>query len=581
MKFCFKCGAPLRGTEKFCPKCGQKLVPVTRPAEDGRQAAAVSSQNAGRTSEEEIGKKRECSLHGIIFTDIKALAEMLGSDRKTVTGLLEQYSDLMADSDIDYSLVDVSDYTFRSKGAGRKGDRASFTRTSPWWDYQQVLYDIICYEKENRLPESNYLFIIGGHEVIPVATINHYLAGDPDFEDCDKDIETDILYSYPYGPHTQYSLESAEIYKQEMYFLPGRLPIPAGSDISYLVNYLQNAINCRNGLPVKKIYAQTDPHWKNLTAWLMEPYNKAGMLPDRSNISGKYSYGNVMLGPDITSEHIRAVMDTDTDFIYLNLHGSNNPASPGYAGEYPTNTCHYASIFPVSAMEIPETCNVFIAEACYGGRFIGYDTMHSMIQAGLAHKTVIGMASSRIAFGGFDAPGGNADTICGLFTAYLLGGYRAADAFVMARKAFFREDGMLNPYEAATLAEFNLYGDPTLRAAAVGSDGSKVMKTGMQIAPKDFPTGYKMETIKSTDGEASLLDRIRSAVDANIQAISAGIGEHLYKNYGLPPREPQTIKKIRYANGQQRLIYTYKNNDSSWVVTSTPDGKVETVMTSK
>ncbi len=578
MKFCYSCGNKLSGTEKFCPKCGQRLEHAVQP-----QAPAVSpvpETPAVSQVEESVQKGRNCSRHGVIFTDIKVLSELLGASRDVILKLFGQYTDAMADADIDYRLVDVSDYKFVSKGSGRKGERPSFHEDSPWWDYQHVLYDIICHEKEKSLPESNYLFIVGGHEVIPVPSINHYVKDDPRLPD--KDIETDLLYAYPYGPHTQYALESTELYTQEMYFFTGRLPIPAGAGLDYLVNYLQNALNVRHGFPVRKIYAQCDPHWKELTAYLMSPYNKVGMLPDRSHISGHYSYGNVMLGPDITHQYIAAMMEKDTDMIFLNLHGSDDPDDPDYSGQYPPQQERFATIFPVSAMSIPEGYNVFVTEACFGGRFIGYDVMHSMIQAGLAHKTVIGVASSRVAFGGSHPPGGNADTLCGMFAAYLLSGYPAGDAMVMARSSFFGEDGMLSPHNAATLAEFNLFGDPCLRAIGVYEKDSKMKApVSRNVAPKDFPCGYEEQSIKSAAKERSLLDMVRGAVDANVKAISDSIGKELYSKYGLPPREPETIKKLRYRNGKERMVFTYNTKSASWVVTATPDGKIESVMSSK
>ena len=592
MKFCFKCGQQLKGNEKFCPKCGQKLnlpqqaeptkiepaqtasVQVEPEQIEPAQATPVQAE-----PEQHRAKKRNCSRHGIIFTDLNALSSFMRCNHDDLRTLFEKYAEFMALSDIDYTLVDVSDYKFRSKGAGRRGEKPSFNENSPWWDYQHVLYDVMCYEKENNLPESNYLFIIGGHEIIPVPVINHYIPPRNDHDD--RDIETDLLYCYPYGPKTQYSLENGELFTQEMYFFAGRLPIPEGADAEYLRNYLQNAVNCRDGLPVKKIYSQTDPHWKELTAWIMEPYNKAGMLPDRSHISGKYSYGNVMLGPDVTSRDIHSVMDKDTDLIFLNLHGSNDPDTGFYLGEYPQHSCKYAAIFPVEAMLIPEGYNVFVSEACYGGRFVGYDMTHSMVQAGLSNKTIIAVASSRVAYGGATPPGGNADTLCGMFVAYLLSGYSSGEAFVLAKAAFFNEDGMLSPHQAATIAEFNLYGDPSLHAIGVAEDGSKVAAVSKRIAPEDFPVGYEMETVKGATGQQSLLDTIRGAVDKNLMDISRNIGKALYEQYGLPPREPQTIRRMKYRNGKQRLVYTYDNNGSSWVVTSTPEGNIESVMTSK
>lgn len=577
MKFCYNCGVALSGTEKFCGQCGARIehkaaepVPVSTPA----------------PVQEEQDKARCCSRHGIIFTNIAALSENLNVSAKELVRILDSYTDSMESADIDYRLVDASDYRFVSAAAGRKSERVSLNNSSNTWvDYQHILYDIICYEKENRLPESNYLFIIGGHEVVPVPAINHYI-NDGSLDD--TDIETDLLYAYPYGPHTQAALENQQLYKQEMYFLTGRLPIPTDGDMSYLMNYLQNAINVRNGIPVTKIYAQCDPHWKDLTAYLMEPYNKIGMLPDRGNISGRYCHGNVMLGPEITKEHIASVMERDTDLIFLNLHGSDNPSTSSYCGEYPPQTHRYFEIFPTSAMRIPERYNIFVAEACYGGRFIGHDTVHSMVQSGLAHKTVLGMASSRIAFGTSCPPASSADVICANFVIGLLSGYSAGEAMVFARQSFFGENGMLSETSATTLAEFNLFGDPSLRAGIAISSGKSVKAVGRTVAPQDFPIGYESKVVKSATKEQSLLDRVRNAVDANLQAISNTIGKELYAKYGLSPREPQTISRMKYANGQERLVFSYTEKsqgafaeNTHWRVTTSTDGKIETVLTSK
>ena len=72
---------------------------------------------------------------------------------------------------------------------------------------------------------------------------------------------------------------------------------------------------------------------------------------------------------------------------------------------------------------------------------------------------------------------------------------------------------------------------------------------------------------------------VRNAVDANVQAISDTIGKELYEKYGLPPREPQTIKRVRYANGQERLMFSYSEDHgvsgqsvkTLWRVTATTD----------
>lgn len=587
MKFCYNCGSALSGTEKFCGQCGARIEHKSPAPQPQVQVQPQPQVQDTSVQEETQQKARNCSRHGILFTNLSVLSSAMRRTAKQLKEVMNVYTDVMAESDIDYRIVDASDYRFVSKGAGRRSEHVSLDESNTWVDYQHILYDIICHERENGLPESNYLFIIGGHDAIPVPAINHYITDEPDFSD--KDIETDLLYAYPYGPHTQAALESQQLYKQEMYFLVGRLPIPVDADVSFLINYFENASAVRGGIPVTKVYSQCDPHWKELTAHLMSPFNKLKMLPDRGNISGRFCYNNVMLGPEITSEHIAAVMEKDTDLIFLNLHGSSHPEMSGYSGELPPKTHRYYEIFPTSAMRIPERYNIFVAEACYGGRFIGYDEIHSMIQTGLSHMTVLGLASSRIAFGTPTPPGCSADLICYNFVAALLSGYSAGESMVLARKAFFGEDGMLSDTSATTLAEFNLFGDPSLHAAIVNGGQKSLASMDRKVAPQDFPIGYDSKVIKGPSENQSLLERVRGAVDANVQAISASIGKELYAQYGLPPREPQTIRRVKFANGQERLMFTYsEKSDGSknsvntlWRVTASTDGKIETVLTTK
>lgn len=561
MKFCYNCGAALSGTEKFCGRCGARLEHKVK-AEDAEKSIR----------------------HGLIFTDLNVLSMRTGAEKNRLELLFSQYAEAMCTSGIRYRLVDASDYTFVSAGVSRKGEKADIRPGSPWWHYQLILYDVMCYEKENSMPESNYLFIIGSDDVIPVAVIDHYIKEEGRFKD--KDIDTDLLYAYPYGREMKEALESLQIYKLEMYYLTGRLPIPSDAGIGYLTNYLQNAINVSKGIKITKAYAQSDPHWKELTAHLMSPFDQAGILPDRSNISGHYSYGNVLLGPDITSRYIAAVMDKDTDLIYLNLHGSNVADAHGYMGEYPEMTKKFEEIFPTIAMSIPQGYNIFVAEACYGGRFIGYDTLHSMIQSGLAHKTVLGLASSRIAFGVPRPPAGCADVICSAFLDYLFKGYSAGEAMVLARRMFFEGDKVVSEVEAVTLAEFRLFGDPSLHAFLEGEKAADKSSAELRVASDDYQAGYDSRDVRKPGHSSSLLDMVRAAVDDNIRSISERIGEELYRAYGLPPREPETVKRVKFRNGQERLLFSYYDecqdeSDRIWKVISYPDGKIEKVLTSK
>lgn len=582
MKFCYQCGNPVSEANKFCPKCGAKLNHAPSPA----------AVNESVVQEYQPEKKRRCNRNGVIFTNMTALSIVLNTRRDVVRQLLQKYVDTMTASDIQYQLVDASDYTFISRKAGLKGKRVSLMPSNPWWEHQQILFDILSYEKENRLPESNYLFIIGGHDIIPVAAINHYAPGDSDGSD--TDIETDLLYAYPYGPHTQYSLESLELYKNEMYFLPGRLPIPVGSGVNYLENYLTNSVKAAmGGLNIRKIYAQSDPHWQEATAATLRIFEDAGLLADKSGIRSEYRRGNIMLGPGVTSQVIDQAFDTDCDLVFLNQHGSNAKEQPGYWGQDYEDDWY--ETFPVYAPGSMTNLNVFVAEACYGGRFIGHDIDHSIIQTALSNKTVIAMASSRVAYGSTDQciqagwPESLwADNICMYFTYSLLSGLSAGESMIAARLYLFNNEvssnqKMVRLSGATTMAEFNLYGDPSLRLSR-NIHGKTVTIPSKKIIPEKYECGFSTKVLKGAAKKAGLLDQIRSEVDANIAFISDNINKELYEKMGIPPREPKTICKVTYGNKIEELRFTYTTEGKVaqyQVVTTDKDGNISSIATSK
>ena len=110
MKFCFKCGQQLNGNEKFCPKCGQKLnLPQQaeptkiEPAQtasvqvEPEEIAPAQTTPVQAEPEQHRAKQRDCSRHGIIFTDLKALSSFMRCNHDDLRTLFEKYAEFMAD----------------------------------------------------------------------------------------------------------------------------------------------------------------------------------------------------------------------------------------------------------------------------------------------------------------------------------------------------------------------------------------------------------------------------------------------------------------------------------------------------
>ena len=56
---------------------------------------------------------------------------------------------------------------------------------------------------------------------------------------------------------------------------------------------------------------------------------------------------------------------------------------------------------------------------------------------------------------------------------------------------------------------------------------------------------------------ASLLQRVRAQVNANVMHIHDQMARHLYSRYGIPPRPADAIFRVRYADGTEEFRFDY------------------------
>lgn len=113
-----------------------------------------------------------------------------------------------------------------------------------------ILLDVHNAEQADGSEESQYLFIIGGSDIIPMPRIRHYISNDAN----DDSIDTDILYAYPYGKEMITLLESQEAFKYDQLFFVGRLPFGEDASIEDLCAYLERNIAYSHGFPINEAY---------------------------------------------------------------------------------------------------------------------------------------------------------------------------------------------------------------------------------------------------------------------------------------------------------------------------------------
>lgn len=577
--YCPECGNKIEEGARFCCECGTK---IEQP--DTAQATTATPQSEQSRQEE----KGEYLCSCIILTNITLLSKVLNSAPEQTKQFIEQFIDIKKRSGVLYKLVDAGNYTYHKSSFFSSTKRVSLNAESSLWEYMDILMDIHKHEKT----ESQYLFIIGGNDVIPMPTVKHYIAND----NHDDSIDTDILYAYPYGSQMLPLLENQQIFKEQQLFFVGRLPFGSDSTLNDLTNYLQRDINCSEGIPLTQAYGQCDPNWKNVSTKVADR-----LRPLMRNLDGRladqYYYNRIILSPMVDAGNVTQVLDTDASLYYYNLHGGSALQVRGYAGA-PRGENYTRMVLQPEHMRTANQPNVVVCEACYGARFINLDKHHSMLLSSIHNNTMSFLGSSRVAWGCVDQPNwtpqnahiSNADIIANSFIAALLEGYTTGQAMFLARSAVLKNSKAGNLLAALTVVEFNLYGDPIMFMNRTNNKAisHKQIDTSPYIKETASISCTTQEiNIGKQEADSSILGAVRSAVNANIAQIHDTIANHLYKNFGLTPRPADSILKIKYSDGSEEYNFRYKSQESNsttplyYLVTTTPSGQISEINTSK
>ncbi len=584
--YCPECGHKIEeDSMRFCPECGTRLDeptarPEKRPADEGGGSSA---------------KAVPIHAYGLIFTNVSLLARKFRCAPDTVAGLLDTFIEYRKCSGICYRLVDAGNYSFSRSGLFSRNRTASLDSSSPVEDYLEILMDVHEKEEKKGGAVSEYLFIIGGADIIPMPRIRHYFAENSS----DKTIDTDLLYAYPYNSEMVSALEDMEAFGYDQMFHVGRLPLGQDAVIEDLAGYLQRVLDCSGTISIGQSYGQCDPNWKDVSATVASPLIGGGCMRDfDGRLDEEYYYNKMILSPMITRDTVGQVLHTGADLYYFNLHGGEGAESRGYFGvSTPQQGGElYSAILPEHLMAL-ENRNIVISEACYGGKFIGLDKRRSMLLASLFTNTLSFVGSSRIAYGSVDTADTSgesqlfaADIIAYMFMLSAMNGYDAGQSMFMARSALLRSGGWGDVYTALTITEFNLYGDPALLMFSPSGGGKASFKTAGKapLAPKGSKKDIcRIEKIGGENRTGPILRQVRSAVDANIMDMHDKIARYLYSNYSIEPRKPDNIFRLRYESGKEEILFNYKVStgtggmEMQYTVNAAPDGKIQKVFTTK
>ena len=235
-----------------------------------------------------------------------------------------------------------------------------------------------------------------------------------------------------------------------------------------------------------------------------------------------------------------------------------------------------------------EQPNFFVTEACYGAKFQRYRRNESILLSAMTGETLAYLGSSRIAFCNNRYSIDNSDRLANVYIAEILNGTPAGDALYLARKSFFEYDnGRLYEQQLTTIAEFNLFGDPSLRVQGAKSKVSRAQgrKTLAKGGVKSVCESKCLFDAKGENKPQSLLEQVRSAVDRNLMEIRKVIDKQLYEQLGVEPRSLSHIFRKRLSDGTEFYSFDYadKKGDVDRLHCAITDekGNITTIISTK
>lgn len=390
---------------------------------------------------------------------------------------------------------------------------------------------------KTKVSESHpkHLFILGSSDVVPSAIWKN--------EASDSSSDGDVSSDLPYA-----TLDIASPFRGQQYnfgdcICVGRLP---GCDFE---NYFNNVALASGKVGEVKTFGMSALVWSEETR---DIYKKIKAGPE------------VKTSPECTKDTVRSEIPCDTNLLLFNLHGSNQ--TEFWYGQEGSNYPEAVSHNSLADISNP----YFLAvEACYGAYYEGRTANNSVLLSALEGKCISFLGSSRIAFGTPTPEGTCADIICGEFLRLLKSGMSAGEAFNTARTELMKSS---DAETIKTLAEFSLYGDPSVcmnqsTAKSFGSvQGAKSFSLGIHIPLPDVRRAVRREI---------------ATVDAKI---AQGIESFVYEKYAdLNGVKPVYYRNIGIGKSDMNAVFTGKNAIGAKIVSVcfSENGTITKVLESK
>lgn len=589
MNSCPNCGAPYDTGDSKCLYCGTALPaeppkkerskPTPSPANTQSAPArpyanptpthAPSPQPVKSGSEKDAGfdadytfstsnwknnytqKAKSTSALGLIITNTQG-----SSDPKPFLDAVGDYIKFKESHGVSYCLLDLATQQIANYNT---------------CDIEDI---ISLLEEVYSLSVPEYLLIVGDSTVIPT------MVWDNECGDDDETVPSDLAYITldTESPWSGMCFDFNNVTRV------GRIPS------SYKTNF-KEAIQYFNNTSRVTPYRSVNAFAYSALVWKMTSENEFAPLNPTLLTSPEYTSNPSLVGGNELMILLDPV-DPAYNLLCFNLHGSD--ATHEWYGQRGGS---YPEAFDISYLpKGSKSGYVVCTEACYGARpTVRGSGNESIVVHALMNNCLAFVGSSRIAYGLSDGNMSCADVIANAFTTAVANGLDAGSAFLSALTALCRYSE-LDEEEIKTLAEFSLYGDPSVVLIDSYQGKAKKSVSNRRCVSKPVKDEKKAVTLLSCDeGDGRVLTSKCSHISksaytttqqAEIQRTAHSIrqaGQQIMQTSfsTMSDVEPKMYKVL--GKDGYRAVYSKLENNIKTVVKlhMNDNGQVKKIYTSK
>ena len=395
----------------------------------------------------------------------------------------------------------------------------------------------------------DYLMIVGDSTVVPNADWDNPC-------DMDETVPSDL----PYLTLDTMSPWEGAIYGFENITQVGRIPAKTSDDFATAIKYFDNTKRF-TGYGSARSFALSARVWE-----------------DTSRAEFAHLNPYLITSPEYTCNAELVEMDYDKELVLLgklsgeynllcfNLHGSDEDHT--WLGQ--RDFFFYPEAFEKSML--PDSDGyMLLTEACYGARPLANA---SIVVNALKNNCVAFVGSSRIAYGYGDGNLCCADVVAYNFTKGVAEGKTAGRAFLSALNALATP--WIDEEEIKTMAEFALYGDPsiTLIAGSGQKAAQKAAPAKRSVTTKDSSRGIKlMSCDEETGGRGAKGGLTMLSCSPEEQA-------HLKKMASVVSKSGNDyiLQKFSAMGTVKPKVYKVMGKDEYRAVYTRTEGKVKTIV---